>query len=256
MAEYEDVWAAQRDIIARLISSGERSLPRVLHRSMMEWRAKAGGRGVAFGKPVELPPPAMDMARHAFRMETLYRACEDDTDAIVELGCGCGCNLAGLYLAGGPSGAYYLGLEPTQSGRACVDLLAGLEPELRLRSAPFDFRAPDYAPVGKHRHLLVCTLHSVEQVPQLSGDVIRDLLGLAERVTCVHFEPVGWQMGAQSEIGATEAYSKANGYNENLWPLLKNMEAGGEIEIVRAEPDIIGHKRWNTDSLIVWRKST
>lgn len=255
-SNYEDAWGPVRSAIDRLIEGGERSLPRVLHRSMIDWMAPYGGRGAAFGKPVELPPPAMHLARHAFRIETLFNACEPDTRLIAELGAGWGYNLFGLFLAGGPLSAAYRALEPTSAGRACVETLAALEPALDVLAAPFDYRRPDYGalPPGSG-HALVCTMHSIEQIPVLSEEVITGLFGLAERVTGVHFEPIGWQMGAQSEVGATEDYARARGYNENLWPLLKDLERRGEITVTTAQPDIIGHKRRNVDSLVIWTRN-
>lgn len=101
---------------------------------------------------------------------------------------------------------------------------------------------------------LVFTSHSIEQIDVLPEGVIASLLDLAPQVTGVHFEPIGWQMDREIEIGATEAYSRARSYNRNLWPTLKGLADRGLIEILKVVPDIFHQKRTNVSTLVIWRK--
>ena len=170
---------------------------------------------------------------------------------VVELGCGWGHNLLNLYLAGGPRVPYYA-LEPSPAGRECVELLARLEPQLDLRALPFDFQEARYDLPTDNEHVLVFTVHSIEQVPALPREAITGLFGLGRAVTVVHLEPVGWQIGDSTKL--SHRYALRKNYNRNLWALLKDLEEAGEIAITRVVADLIGHKRYIASTLVVWQR--
>jgi hypothetical protein len=172
---------------------------------------------------------------------------------VVELGAGWGNNLADLYLWGGPKVPYYA-LEPTGSGRSCATLLAELAPELDLVALPFDYERPSYDLPRDNEHVLVLTCMSIEQITDLRREALTGLFALGESMTVVHFEPLGWQIRGDPESSKAREYARHRGYNTNLWPLLVELAEAGELTIDRVVPDMIGHKRKEPSSLVVWRR--
>jgi len=73
-------------------------------------------------------------------------------------------------------------------------------------------------------------------------------------MTVVHFEPLGWQIRGDPESSKAREYARHRGYNTNLWPLLVELAEAGELTIDRVVPDMIGHKRKEPSSLVVWRR--
>lgn len=254
-AAYERVWAEVADAAERH-AAREGSLARALRLTEAEWIGASleAADGTAYGKRVVLPKAALHGARRALHSHVLSTALPE-ADLVVELGSGWGNNLLDLHLAGGPR-ARFFALEPTRFGRAAVERLAALDPSLDLTTLYFDYERPDYRALPSGRRLLVFTSHSIEQISQLPEAVITGLFSLAEEIVGVHFEPVGWQIRPDTgiEAGARRDYSLANGYNENLWPLLNELAVAGELTIETVVPDIVHHKVWNASSLIVWRR--
>jgi hypothetical protein len=172
---------------------------------------------------------------------------------VAELGAGWGQNLLDVWLVGGPRVPYFA-LEPTPEGRACAEYLAGLDPSLDLTAKTFDFERPDYdLPTGVE-HAIVCTIHSIEQITELPREAITKLFGLGRSVTGVHFEPIGWQVEERPELVPTRKHSKRKRYNRNLWPLLRSLEAEGELRVETVVPDLIGIKPHNASTLVVWHR--
>lgn len=85
----------------------------------------------------------------------------------------------------------YYALEPSPAGRECVEVLARLEPQLDLRAVPFDFEHANCDLPSTSGHALVFTVHSIEQIPELTSEAITGL-SLARSLTVVHLEPIGW----------------------------------------------------------------
>jgi hypothetical protein len=253
VAKYEAVWAPVL-AAARRHAQAEGQLSRALRLTEAEWRQMSvePKEGAAFGKPVILPRTVLMAGRQALHSRLLIEHCPKDPDLIVELGSGWSVNLLDLYLSGGPRTAY-VALEPTLAGRTAAEVLAALEPGLDFHARPFDFHHPDYTGLRGQR-ALVFTAHSIEQIPELSRAAITGLFDIAPTLTCVHFEPIGWQTGIRSERGATRKYAELADYNRNLWPLLQSLEAEGEITIRRMVPDFFGQKRKNTTTMVVWTR--
>ena len=251
--EYDAIWSGIRDRAAAVVAEGERDLSRVVRRLEREWRdmSMEPKGGTAFGKVVVLPRAALIGGRRDVFMHVLLTACTPATSMVVELGSGWGHNLLNLHLWGGPRVPYYA-LEPAESGRACTDVLAALEPDLDLTTAPYDYERPDYGvlPAG-NAHVLVFSVHSIEQVTDLPRETVTGLLGLGTRVTGVHFEPVGWQIVDEPDQASHE-YALRQRYNRNLWPLLQELERAGDLTVETVTPDLFGDKYKNPGTLIVW----
>jgi hypothetical protein len=255
IGKYEEEWSRVRGLAADLIAGGERDLSRVVRRVEAEWREMDAepAPGVSLGEPVTLPRAALVGGRRDLILSVLRAACTPGTGLVVELGSGSGINLVNLHLWGGPRVPYYA-LEPTEAGRDCARLLAGLDRHLRLEARPFDFEAPRYDLPAGHEHVLAFTCHSIEQVTELPPEAITGLFGLGASVTGVHFEPIGWHLREGSDHDAAREWGMKKRYNRNLWPLLMKLADEGEISIETAVPDIIGDKRRNASTLVVWRR--
>lgn len=259
---HDGLWADVRSMIERAIDSGETQLSRVLKIVEAEWRDMTAERaeGTAYGERVALPRSALIGGRQSFRNRTFVDACRSDTNLILELGSGWGNNLAEAFLAGAPRNAAFVGLELSEQGRACTNLISSLEGgPASLSAYPFNYFEPDYSalPSRHSGHALVFTCHSIEQVQLLKAEVLTKLLERLDRVTGVHHEPVGWQVRKEeglkpATVGATQENSARSAYNENFWEVLKMLEAKGSIKIKTVCPDILGHKHKNASTLIVW----
>ena len=185
--------------------------------------------------------------------DAVVDACNEDTELVVELGCGWGWHIIGSWLAGGPRGARYVGAEYTQAGRGATQSLADLDPELRFQALAFDYNDPfaSLGSLGRVRDAVVFSVHSIEQIPQLSPDVPRAIAGLAERVRCLHFEPVGWQVDEDSG-GSSRAYAEQHDYNRDLLAVLRAEEAAGGLRIDEIALDLVGLNPNNSSTLVRW----
>lgn len=205
------------------------------------------------GARTHVPAAVIRGGYQALIVDTLLKHCTPETDLIVELGSGWGRNLLLTWLAGGPASARYIAAEYTEAGRRVAARLAGLAPGLDLASVPFDYNAPDLRPIGTGRQALVFTAHSVEQIATLPDAVIAEMRRLAREVTCVHFEPVGWQFREDAAEGSSQAHAAANDYNGNLAELLTRRADGGELELLEVIPEVVGINPANATTVVVWR---
>ncbi len=91
-------------------------------------------------------------------------------------------------------------------------------------------------------------------MPVLKKEALAGLLGMARDLTCLHFEPVGWQLDKKDRKpgkgASNEAYVEENDYNRNLWPLLKELQDEGRIRIDRVEAEVFGVVPENCVSII------
>lgn len=206
---------------------------------------------------IRLPVSAVVGARETLLARTVIDSCRPDTRAVIELGSGPGLNLCDVYLRGGPGQAVYAGLEPTDSGRACLARLAGLDTDFACISAAFDFNAPDYRSLDvPNGHVTVFTTHAIEQIPDIAAEVFSGLTQRVESVSGVHFEPAGWQIpGRERDPFCTPDYAARHGYNRNLIAVLGDLSASGVITITDVVPDIFSHETKNAPTLIRWVKA-
>jgi len=257
---YEPRWDKRLQKMADLIRAGETNISRVIDQvtgANSAFKSVEEAHEVVWlGKIVRANPLLMGVQRRAL-MNTLWgAACEQDTECIVELGSGDGINLFLLWLNGGPRTAHYHALEITRIGRLCTELLGTLEPAVHVTAHHFDYYAPGYGAIPSgNKHMLLFTNGSIEQIRILPKDVFTGLLEKAERVSGVHFEPVGWQLPGQDDpfTAAHKARCVGLGYNENLLPVLNELEREGQIVIDRTIVNIFGKPKHPT-ALIEWHK--
>ncbi len=242
------------------------------------WRAEAvtGSRGP--GEPEELfltgkvdvvPRPAESVRTllessqrtQAQRTEILRRFLSVENDAVAELGAGYGLGLFRLAQSlreepqggTGTSDLTLIMAEYTRSGRAlCAEFL-------RRQNAPamqvhaIDHKAPDVSFLSAFSFPLVCTVHSIEQVPHLPDDYFHVLAKAAPRVRGVHIEPVGFQFDASTEKRRTHAaYVAKKNWNRNFADVIKRAEQDGVLVIDTVELDTYVIHEGNPASIIAW----
>jgi len=203
------------------------------------------------GHPERLSLSLATGAYQSLVVETVLSHCTPETDLVVELGSGWGRNLMCLWLAGGPAGARYVAAEFTETGRRASAQLAALTPAMSFAALPFDYRAPDLTALAPGRTAVVFTAHSIEQVSELPDVLIEAIAGTAASITCVHFEPVGWQID-DSLAGSSREYARHHDYNLNLVELLGRHADARTISVDGIQAEHIGLNPDNATSVVTW----
>jgi hypothetical protein len=214
-----------------------------------------------------LMPPVQDDTL----IDVLAQRLRQDTDVVLELGCGWGRNLFRL------SGKTlfrprFVGGEPTEAGRRVAEKISVLDRRHTYSFHSFDYRNPDFTFIGQQRRGIVFTCHSVEQVEVISPTALLGAMECFDECIGVHYEPVGWQntpgildqareiQGRAWEIDKSKLHLNAArhaleaGYNRNLVSVLNDLEAQGTITIETRVWDLFGSNPFNPSSLIVWTR--
>ncbi|MDX9861166.1 MAG: hypothetical protein RBS99_09630 [Rhodospirillales bacterium] len=259
---YEAWWSRVRTASKRQIDAGETSLCRILHRTYADTvgeRASGEDFSVLWGMEVPVPYLAANRIVRDWIADTVIAAASN-TDAVIEMGSGWGYNLFNIWLRGGPDVPYHA-FEYTEAGRAVArsvrDASAGGP---RIEVHPFDYYDADFAPIaGRYGRVVVFSSHSIEQIESLPAVALEAVLGVAEEVLCLHFEPIGWQFADETRQAIRDygqrAYGEKHGYNKNLWPLLKDYQQRGRLTIEHTSADAMCVKTYNGTSLIRWRSN-
>ena len=214
----------------------------------------------AFGDPVKIPYLIAFEGYYALIAELVRQASIPETASIIELGSGAGYNLCRIWLSGGPRGIPYYACELTEAGRRCTEKFASLEADLSLIPVPFDYESPDYSAIPHGaRHVVIFTSQGIEQIPNIKRKVFDKILDIADRITCLHFEPIGWQVSQGLDAGdagaVSAAYAEESDYNRNLWGVLRMLEDEGLIQIDMVERDLFGLVPINSITVVRWQKS-
>lgn len=281
---YELAWQQRLEFISDLIEGGERNPLRclrlldamerryslIMDRSSktISWvkqtvdpqkRLPSGCENVrtaAFmGKFITLPPYTYSNLS-AFLVDFINER-EAGFDAILELGSGIGKRVIELYYEGGPTGIPIFGGELTTSGVELARKLVALEPAIQAEFFNFDHTKPDLSTFKARgfKNVLVYTAHSLEQVNKVPLDFFRVVAGCAERVTCVHLEPFGFQISDASEASRRQCkFFSRHAWNVNLVALSDQAQSEGIIHREWASCDsFVSTDTINQTSLMVWR---
>lgn len=263
LAAYEKWWSRTEAAIDRHLEAGERNLARLVNLSYRDTVGEVppGERiSLVFGKEVPIPYLAANRLVRDWIADSVIARATSDVDAIVETGSGWGYNLFNIWLRGGPPVDYHA-FELTEAGRRCCLKLRDAAVSCpRLAVHPFDYNDPDFSPLlGRYRKVLFYSSHSIEQVTELPTSFLDRVIGVAESVQVMHFEPVGWQFRDEIAVGlpdrGTTAYAEQHRYNRNLWRLLSDYAAAGRLTLEEAVPDVMGVKTYNPTSLVCWSAS-
>ncbi len=275
---YTNLWAARADITRQLIARGEAEPMRIIHtlermEQHMEliadaqsasWKARQFDpktllpSGVPAFREAAFNGGALQMSAYTYASLPNFLADyvteNGPYDGVVELGCGFGQNLFRLYYAGLPKQVRYFGGELAESGVGLGRTLARLRPEIPIEFFVFDHLAPDLSMVPRLPCLLVFTCHSLEQVDTVPQSFFAAVAGCAERVTCVHLEPFGFQARPIGPLAqAHRKFFEGLGWNMNLHAAAEQAEKDGVIKRTVVIPDIfLSSDALNTTSLMVW----
>ena len=241
------------------ISSSERQprLDRVLGRvARLQWSdadLTEDREHVFGGQGAGVPTVVAFGGQSALVREFVLSECTSTTDLVVELGAGWAWHLLSIWVHGGPATATYVAAEYTDAGRSAASRLAALDPTLDFRAVPFDYNEPALSGLPDARHAVVFTQHSVEQIPQVPPALFEAVRALADQVTCIHFEPVGWQAGDQSRAGSSQDYANEHDYNRNLLSALRDEEAADRLRLDVVRTEVVGVNPRNATSVVLWR---
>ena len=256
-------WKNRAEALTAVIAAGETNLSRVMTLSN---RLLSGATDVDvspvpmanLGTVVALPRAGAGSIYGKILVNAVLGLCSEATESVVELGSGWGNQLVGCWLGGGPREAAYHACEPTSNGRRATELLASIEPRMRLFAHDFDYFAPAFSWFHGRGEVVVFTSHSIEQIAEIPDALFERLLDLGESVRVAHIEPVGWQIA--EALGVSSALNREHkernrsyGFNENLWGRLDALEATGRITIRDVAIDIAGTS-YNPTSVIRWEK--
>lgn len=279
---YEKAWQARLDKMRAYRDAGENHPLRLIHRFQSFQRLN---HAVNTGEKVEfvpaqfnLPPDFISPSGYPF-LETItfldneiqipayyfkqihlfladYLA-NNPVDAVVELGSGYSENLINLYYQGGPKVPYYAG-EFTQSGTECAQMLADMSDEMNLIPFRFNHREPDLSAVKEKQNILVFTCHTLEQIDEIPEIFFKTIADHAVKVTCVHFEPFGYQIRtSKAPLSPIDQKHKdffeKNGWNRNLYPMLVACNQKKIISLKCVAKNIFGGDIANPTSFALWK---
>lgn len=207
---------------------------------------------------------------HISQIRYLAGLIRPDTSGIIELGSGWSSNLFQLYIAHGATRSkkiIYYGGEYTREGQICSKYIAKHDEHLNYRSFSFDYRNPDVTFLKRQKgHILLFTSHSIEQVDVINPVLFEQLKEIANEITVVHLEPVGWQnnkrllkkrnmddreffegLGKKAVKGNIQSVDNNSAwwswrleYNKNLVPILDSLQKSKTIEMKRVELNFEG----------------
>lgn len=254
----EEKWpAVARWIEAEIEAEPDAGLTQILSRVGHGQRGEGDPletrRYVLEGNEVQISPGAAIGAARGVVLDLIADACDDDTDLLVELGSGWGNILLSAWAAGGPLRALYVAAEYTSAGRDAASTLAGLDPALDFRAVDFDYHDPDLSGLGVREHAVLFSPHSIEQIPAVTPRLFEAIRGVAKRVTCLHFEPVGFQVRGYEGGRSTRDYAMRHDYNLNLMETLQAEADAGRIEIDFVRTDVFGLNPDNPTTIVRWR---
>jgi hypothetical protein len=208
------------------------------------------------GELARIPVSGAFGAAQGILLDLVNDACTAETDLVVELGSGWGWHILSAWATGGPRRATYVAAEFTEAGRRAASSIAELDPDLDFRAVAFDYNEPDLDELGRHEHAVVFTAHSIEQIPYVKPELFAALRRIARNVTCLHFEPVGWQVERHDGRGTSAAYAEQHDYSRNLVEMVRAEADAGRIELDVLQPDVFGINPSNSTTIIRWRASS
>lgn len=203
---------------------------------------------------------------------------DDQTEAVVELGCGFGRHMFALrdLLEHRFPNLKFFGGELSSAGLEAARRIAALEPARRpIEFQVFDHLDPSLAFLGECRNVVFFTVHSIEQVWKIRTAFFDEMLRRDGHVRCLHAEPVGWQLNddvmskldvmrdlplpkIRLNMPVSDHYSAVipatSGWNRDLVSTLKHLEGGRRIRIEYIEPNVAGDEIYNPTTHILWTK--
>ena len=187
------------------------------------------------------------------RTELIVGNLKQNTQAVVELGCGYGNNLFRIRRHLGDRKIRLVGAEYTVSGRNLCAKLNHLNENSDMQIEFIDHKALNLDFLSGLDDVLIFTCHSIEQVKFLPEDYFRIIAQSASRVTCIHFEPFGFQIDNASEVNSRhQSFVHEQGWNLNFIDTLRNAEQTGILSIRLLSKDLYNPAEENPTSVAIW----
>jgi hypothetical protein len=256
--EYDiDKWPSVIKLAEDEISNGEKNITRLLNKINIKNRNKNSEKIIDIilnNQNIKIPVEFAINGNQSYICQKILQSCDEKTTAIVELGSGYGRNLFWTWLYGGPQNIKYFGLEYTKSGRKASEIIASLEKDINFISKRFNYYDPNFDFLKKFDgHIVFFTVHSIEQIPTLDKKFFIQLLKLNRNFTCIHFEPVGWQIAdVNIHKGSTKEYATFHDYNTNLYMEIMKLNEEKLIKIKEVLPNFLCINPKNGTSVISW----
>lgn len=204
----------------------------------------------------------------------------DNTKAIVELGCGIGRHLFSLrdIIEHEFPNIRYFGCEISETGLSSGERIAALEPQRdNISFHYFNYLEPHFDFLEGFDDIIFFTCHSIEQVENINEQLFHEMLNTGSYVRCVHCEPVGWQYNEELmsvvkrgekiaiPAGAARILDEVNdyfsayipvntGWNRNLIETLQSLDSKDAINIDFIDRNCAGNSFYNPSTLIQWTK--
>ena len=181
-------------------------------------------------------------------------------DAIVELGSGWGRNLFHYLSTYDLSNVDIYSGEYTESGMEAQKYLKDkFFCKANMSIFHFDYNDSDlfFQRLNKkYNKILYLTFWSIEQITYLNDKLFYNMLCSAENVSCIHVEPVGWQITAVS-IMKENITGNRKYYNKNLYKKLSDLVKLNKIRISNISLDYfnLGSAAESCGTLIEWHKT-
>ena len=158
----------------------------------------------------------------------------NDYDLIIELGSGWGRNIFYYLSKYDLSNINIISGEYTESGCEAQKFIKNkFYNKNNLEIYNFDYNNSDdfFKNINKkYKNILVLTFWSIEQVTNLNDTFFKNILSIGDNITCIHIEPVGWQVSENSLMKENKSGYR-HYYNKNLFNKLKELENNNIIEI-------------------------
>lgn len=295
LEQYERLWEGVYEKAKGLLEGGERDLSRLhllmrrnfgqefsnphLAQKYREHERQKAEKGFIYDKQIinvyDADSRVVTLMTDAVKMREVVDAFGSDVERVVETGAGWSKTLFNIWLYGGPGTADYYALELTNAGRRIAELIAKESTaDIKLHTQPFDYYEPDFSFLSDERKTCFVTHHSIEQIPEIGTNYIDGILAVPGFHSCVHIEPVGWQITTNNWLNSTNSwfarrrvkdkmkkindenrrFSEKRNQNHNLYPLLREYEKQGKIRIYTCRKYLCSHLIDNATTLIVWGK--
>lgn len=221
-------------------------------------------------------------------IDAIIDALTDDTQAVIEIGCGWGRNLASTALRTDRRDLTFIGLEQSADGLRCTEKLLAKDPTILSKTNHFDFYSPDFSMLQGFADIIIFSCAAIEQIAFIGADFIDQVMAIGDNVTLILYEPIGWQrtkqhqefgvmttvMEIMGKVPAEQHHIKAHTfdlmdsavsanavswsiggrYNLNLWSVIQDAISREIVNNTRSEFDISGINPFNPYSLIVLEK--
>ena len=285
-SHFDNRFAVEYEEFERIIDEdGENSLGRVINRfkcweeaHLLSFNADKNSFDVVqkeWGEDTELLPTGLPTYTDMWAMGQNFRAlpylkfelgkflydyinCQKlDVDCVVELGGGWGRNLFDLWHAGLSSEIKLYSADNSTWGKKIALKLSSLCPDIPIVPVSFDIENPDFSFLTGEKRVLYFSHFTMMYISELKEEFFEKMTQANDKITCIHFEPMGFQIsksqGYVSLVQNVEATLR--NFNRNLINVLSDLKMRGKIDLTHVYKELIPSRdRTHSTSIIIWEK--